>query len=286
MRFAITATDNYLGVYQAFVQAGWQPLRLFVPPCDGRVIRSKAVTAAAQGAGMAIQLSRMTAGDLEALGRQGCEALVVASYNWKIPDWRGHLKYAVNFHASPLPEARGPYPQVRALLEGRRSWAVSCHKLAPEFDAGEILAQESYALDETDTHDSLDLKNQMAASRLASRVAADFIKLWDQARAQGAGSYWPRWKAEERALDFSRGVDDVLRTLRAFGRIECTAKVNGVEVFVRHAVGWKEAHAARPGSVAHSDGTMLVVAAQDGYIGIVEWSLINPDAVMDSRLRP
>lgn len=286
MRFAMTATDNYLGVYEALVQAGWEPLKLFVPPCDNRVIRNTAVTAAAQKAGLEIQLSRMQARDLEALGRQGCEALVVASYNWKVPDWSAHLPYAVNFHAAPLPEARGPYPQVRALLEGRRSWAVSCHKLAPAFDSGELLAQESYALDDTDTHESLDLKNQMAAKRLARRLAEDFARLWREARPQGPGSYWPRWKPEERALDFTRGVDEVMRTVRAFGRIECTARVNAVDIFVRRAVGWKEAHNLAPGKVAHSDGSMLVVAVGDGYVGIVEWSLADPDAVTGGGARP
>ncbi|HEX4327828.1 MAG TPA: formyltransferase family protein [Burkholderiales bacterium] len=285
MRFAITASDRYLGVLNALVQAGWQPLKLFAPPVDGRVHRNKAVIEAAQKLGIDIQLSRLTPADLEALAAQGCEALVVASYNWKIPDWRASLKYAVNLHASPLPEARGPYPAVQALLEGRRSWAVSCHKVEPAFDSGDLLAQESFALSEADSHESLDLKIQMASRRLATRVAGDFTALWDSARAQGTGSYWKHWRAEERKLDFSRGVEDVLRQVRAFGLIECTATVNKIDIFVRRAVGWTEAHDAKPGAMVHSDGATMVVAARDGYIGIVEWSLLDPDAMTGSRLR-
>src|SRR5882724_8499382 len=129
MRFAITATDTYLGVLDTLVQAGWQPMKLFIPQVDNRVHRDRAVREAAQRHGMEVQLSPMKASDLATLSAQGCEALAVASYNWKVPDWRPYLKYAVNFHAAPLPEARGPYPAVRALLEGHRSWAVSCHKV-------------------------------------------------------------------------------------------------------------------------------------------------------------
>jgi len=285
MRFAITATDRYLGVLEALVQAGWQPLKLFTPPVDGRVHRNRMVIESAQRLGMEIQLSRMTPDDLEALGARGCEVLVVASYNWKIPNWRPTLKYAINLHASPLPEARGPYPAVRALLEGRRSWAVSCHKLEAAFDTGDLLAQESFALTDTESHESLDLKIQMAAKRLAGRVAADLPALWNGARAQGSGSYWKHWRPEDRKLDFSRGVDDVLRQVRAFGMIECTASVNGVDIFVRRAVGWTEAHNATPGTMVHSDGAAMVVAARDGYIGIVEWSLLDPDAVTGNRPR-
>ena len=283
MRFAITASDRYLGVLNALVQAGWQPLKLFAPPVDGRVHRNKAVIETAQKLGMEIQLSRLTPANLETLAAQGCEALVVASYNWKIPDWRPALKYAVNLHASPLPEARGPYPAVRALLEGRRSWAVSCHKVEQNFDSGDLLAQESFALSDTDSHESLDLKIQMAARRLATRVAGDFAALWDGAQAQGTGSYWKHWRPEERKLDFSRGVEDVLRQVRAFGLIECTATVNKIDIFVRRAVGWTEAHTATPGAMVHSDGATMVVAARDGYIGIVEWSLLDPDAVVGNR---
>ncbi|MDB5804117.1 MAG: fmt2 [Betaproteobacteria bacterium] len=285
MRFAITATDRYLGVLDTLVQAGWAPVKLFTPPVDGRVHRNRAVIESAQRLGMQIQLSPMTADDLAALGAQGCEALVVASYNWKIPDWRPALKYAINLHASPLPEARGPYPAVQALLEGRRSWAVSCHKLEASFDSGDLLAQESFALDDADSHESLDLKIQMAAKRLAGRVAGDLPALWNSARAQGTGSYWKHWRAEDRKLDFSRSVDEVLRQVRAFGLIECTASVNGVDIFVRRAVGWTESHNAAPGAMVHGDGAAMVVAARDGYIGIVEWSLLDPDAVTGNRPR-
>ena len=54
------------------------------------------------------------------------------------------MPFAVNFHASPLPNARGPYPAFRAILEGRRSWGVTCHRLEHGFDAGDILAAEVF----------------------------------------------------------------------------------------------------------------------------------------------
>jgi len=189
VRFAITAIDRYLGVFDAFVGAGWTPLRLFTVPAKSEQANQKAVIAYAERNGATIQLSKMTALDLAELRERGCEALVVASYDWKVCDWRPFLKYAVNFHSSPLPDGRGPYPVVRAILQDRAVWGVTCHQLSPEIDRGDILAAEEFPLQPGECHESLDLKIQMAARRLAGRVASQFVELWRQAKPQSGGSY-------------------------------------------------------------------------------------------------
>src|ERR1019366_7763295 len=186
------------------------------------------------------------------------------------------------FHASPLPEARGPYPAFRAILEDRRSWGVACHKIEPRFDSGDILATESFPLSGAECYDSLDLRTQMAFGRLARRVADDFVQLWDQAQAQQGGSYWKLTSDAERTLDFAATVERVMRQVRAFGPTESIAQVNGRTIYVRRAVGWTEPHAHAPGTVVHVDGRRSVVAALDGYVGLIEWSpipLVAIDAV-------
>lgn len=280
MRFAITASDRYLGVFESLVGAGWQPAKLFATVVDGDIHHNKAVIEYARRLDIDVQFSRLKENDLRELAQQGCDALVVASYDWRIGDWRPYLKYAVNFHPSPLPEGRGPYPAVRALLEDRKSWGVTCHKLNGEFDAGDILDQEEFPISEDECHESLDLKIQMATRRLAQRVAANFTNLWDHAGPQGPGSYSKRWTNEERTLDFSENVRDILRRVRAFGLIESMATVNDVAIFVRRAIGWVEPHGLRPGTLAYTNNLSMVVAAKDGYIGIIEWSLLDPRAIV------
>jgi methionyl-tRNA formyltransferase len=63
-----------------------------------------------------------------------------------------------------------------------------------------------------------------------------------------------------------------MRQVRAFGMTETIAHVNGRTVYVRRAVGWTEAHGHEPGAVVHADGRRSVVAALDGYVGLIEWS--------------
>ena len=279
MRFAFAGIDRYHGVFKAFIQAGWQPVKLFTVPVASAVDSNAAVTAFAEQEQIPVQMTRLGIADLAFLRSQACQALVVGCYPWRIPDWQGILDYAVNFHCSPLPEARGLYPTPRAILEGRDRWAVACHRLAPEMDRGEILAMENFALGPDECHERLDLKLQIAASRLAGRVAGFFPQLWAQAKPQGEGSYWPKETLAERVIDFNQPVEAVLRHIRAFGATESLAKVNGAWLVVRRAVGWAEPPMQPPGMVAHVHHRTVVIAAADGFVGLVEADLAQPETV-------
>jgi methionyl-tRNA formyltransferase len=276
MRFAITATDRYLGVFQAFIERGWQPLKLFTTPVDGRMHHHRAVIDYAARLKTDVQLTRLDERSLQQLSQAGCEVLVVASYQWRIGNWRRHLKYAVNFHPSPLPVGRGPYPTPGAILENLPVWGVSCHKLEAEFDTGDVLRAAQFPLAADEDHDSLDLKVQLAARRLAGEIATHFESDWHAARPQSGGSYHSLWTQEERQLDLSQTVAQILRRVRAFGPIETLLPLNGALVFVRRAVGWCEVHGLKPGQVVNVNAQSMIFAVADGYIGVTEWSLVDP----------
>jgi methionyl-tRNA formyltransferase len=279
MRFAITASDRYLGVFKALVERGWKPVKVFTTPVDGRLHRNSEVVEFANRLKVGVQLSRLTEDNLRELAAQDCEALVVASYQWRIGDWRPYLKYAVNFHPAPLPHGRGPYPTPVPVLQQAATWGVSCHKLEHEFDAGDVLKTIEFPVSRDDDHDSVDLKIQFASKRLSEDVAGRFLEYWDAATPQTGGSYYPLWTDADRRLDFTQTVEEVLRRVRAFGPLECLAQINGAALFVRRAVGWTESHVIPGGTVVYVNGLSLVVAVSDGYVGLTEWSLIKQDAV-------
>jgi methionyl-tRNA formyltransferase len=285
MRFAMTLTDRYLGVLQALVERGWEPVKLFTTSVDNRLHHNSGVIDFAHRRRLELQISRLTDDNLRELGERGCEALVVASYRWRIGEWRPHLKYALNFHPAPLPHGRGPYPLPVAILEQCASWGVSCHKLAHEFDSGEILKTVEFPLSPAEDHDSLDLKVQLAARQLGGDIAARLPQYWEQARPQSGGSYYPAWTPESRRLDFTQSVESILRRLRAFGPIECLARIKDTQLYVRRAVGWVQAHEATPGAVIYLNNLAMVVAAADGFVGLTEWSIVAPEAVTGSLRR-
>src|SRR3984957_4323062 len=285
MRFAVTATDRYLNIFQTLVERGWTPLKVFTGKVDNRIHRNTAVLDYAKRLKLEVQISRLTDTNLRELHDLGCEALVVASYEWRIGNWRPHLKYAVNFHPAPLPRGRGPYPLPGAILDGASTWGLSCHKVEHEFDAGDVLKTAEFPLSAYEKHYSLHLWLQLTAKQLTAVVGVHFVNYWNAATPQVGGSYHSKWTDAQRRLDFSQTVEKLLRQGRAFGPLECIAHLGKTILFVRRAVGWTEAHSVPPGTVVHADSLSLVVAAADGYIGLTEWSLIGPDAVTGTLRR-
>jgi len=285
MRFAITCSDRYLAVFEAFVAAGWEPIRLFTVPTDGRLFRNSAVIERARALKMGILLSRLGERELRQLQDDGCDVLVVASYQWRIGDWAPFVPHAINFHPSLLPQYRGSYPLLNGLLAQCQRWGVSCHKLAPEFDSGDVLAQQEFEVAPDETHETLDLRTQIAAGRLAARVAAEFADLWAGATPQAAGTHAPLLGDAARTIDFDHTVEQILRQVRAFGRFECLARVNGVMVHVARAAGWREPHQELVGTVVHAYALAVVVACHDGYIALLDWHLFSPAAVSGTPAR-
>lgn len=281
MRFAMACNDRHRYVFETFVDAGWQPVKLYTQPLDNRREFNREVIAYARQLGIEIQISPIVERDLEDLATRDCQALIVAEHPVRIPDWQPFLSYAVNFHSSPLPHGRGPYPMVRAIYEGWDPWGVTCHKIAHRFDRGDILDSETFPMTPDECHDSLDVKIQMATRKLAGRIVADFDALWANAKPQEKGSYWGKYSDEDRTIDFSSSVATILQLVRAFGPLETIAVINGAKIYAQRAAGWTEPHSHEPGTLVHSNRGVFVVAAADGYVSFHKWCRVAKE-IMDN----
>ena len=276
MRFAFAGIDFLGDVFETFLARGWEPIKLFSRPCDSIYDFNDVTLARARSLRLPVQMSRILPADLAGLKAMGCEALVVAGYPWLITGWERHIPYAINFHPSPLPIGRGPYPLFQAILDGLSGWGMTVHALEPAFDTGAIVAQKHFALSDAESHDTLLSRCQMAAKELAADIAADLPRLWDAARPQGPGTYWPRVTQAQRTVSWSGGVQDVLRTIRAFGSIEAFAQIESRYVYVWEASGWEEPHRFRSGTLVHRHRKHMVVAVRDGFVQISGWSPYAP----------
>jgi methionyl-tRNA formyltransferase len=276
MRFAFAGIDFLGDVFETLLARGWEPVKLFSRPCDGIYDFNDVTVARARALRLPIQMSRIHPADLAGLRTLGCEALVVAGYPWLITGWERHLPYAVNFHPSPLPVGRGPYPLFQAILDDLPEWGMTAHVLEPAFDTGAIVVRRRFPLSPTETHDTLLAKCQIAAKEISQELADDLPRLCAEARPQGPGSYWPRITQAQRTVDWTGGIRDVLRTIRAFGSIETFAQIDSRYVYVWEAAGWEEPHGYRPGTLVHKHRRHMVVAARDGFIQVTGWSPYAP----------
>ncbi|MCG7391405.1 formyl transferase [Microvirga sp. ACRRW] len=276
MRFAFAGIDFLGDVFETLIDKGWHPVKLFSRPCDSIYDFNETTVSRARGLRIPVQMSRIAPADLAGLKALGCDALVVAGYPWLITGWEHHVPYAFNFHPSPLPDGRGPYPLFKAILDECHEWGVTAHVLEPAFDTGAILAQRRFALSPQETHDTLLAKCQMAAKDMAIRLAEDLEALWREAAPQGPGTYWPRITQTERTVQWTGSVADALRTIRAFGSIEAFAQVDSRYIYIWEASGWQEEHGFRPGALVHKHRKHMVVAARDGFVQITGWSPYTP----------
>ena len=122
----------------------------------------------------------------------------------------------LNFHPAPLPDFRGVGGYNAAILEGLGEWGVSCHFVDEQFDTGDLVEVERFAIDPSaHTAFSLDLESGARLVGLFGRVMDRLLGGDELPREpQGDGRYISHDEFER--LRVVRPGDDLDRKLRAF----------------------------------------------------------------------
>jgi methionyl-tRNA formyltransferase len=221
-------------------------------------------------------LGPVTDDHIDQLIRDGCELLVSAGYAHKIPvPAEPHAPpkiRGINLHPTLLPIGRGRSPLPWIILHEPTAAGITVHKLTSKWDAGDILLEEPIHLTDLDDHETLSIKIQMRAAVLVPDLLRDFDALWNAACPQApGGSHWPAPTVEDRRLDWSKPVTEIMRTARAFSKHQTLATLGNLELAVTRVNGWTESHNHIPGTIVHVANRELLVAAQDGYICLQEY---------------
>ena len=86
--------------------------------------------------------------------------------------------HILNVHPSLLPRYQGLRTHQRALDNGDREHGVSIHIVTPELDSGPVILQGRFAIDPSDTADSL----QQKAHRLEHRMYPQVLQWFSEGR--------------------------------------------------------------------------------------------------------
>jgi methionyl-tRNA formyltransferase len=133
------------------------------------------------------------------VGRLAPDLLITAFFNQRVGGWTS----GVNVHPSLLPALRGTDPVFRALARGERRLGVTLHRLAPELDAGDIVAQREAPLVEGESV----LGATVRLYRLGARLLLDSLRQVNEGRAQPAGADYASWPTREEVAQLrARGV--------------------------------------------------------------------------------
>lgn len=194
-------------------------LRIFTCRTDNVTEFNTAVLQTAQTYHIPCTLDRLTENDLVRLAQEGCELLLCAGYYYRLPVSARFPM--VNFHPAPLPAGRGAWPMPVILLRGLPYGGITAHKMSGEFDTGDILLQESFAIRQEETLQSYMEQVYERVPGMVHRLVHELPALLKQAVPQGEGEYWPMPTETDWTVASSMDVSQADRILRAFYGYEC-----------------------------------------------------------------
>jgi methionyl-tRNA formyltransferase len=166
---------------------------------------------------------------------------------------------AFNIHPSKLPAYRGRVPINWVLVNGERETGVTLHHMVARADAGDIVGQESVAIEDRDTALSLHRKLIPLAGGLIRRfhpliVAGSAPR---QRQDLNAGSYFGRRTPADGRIDWNWPARRIFNLVRAvthpYPGAFCTA--GGRKLFLWEAsVGAEQGRLGEPGQILAGAG--------------------------------
>lgn len=270
MKIAYCGYDFFSASLREILARGHNVYRIFTVPCDNRVDFNQFIYAIGNDYNVPVSEERITNQTIEQLRLESCDVLITAAYFYKIPSLDGSGIRGVNIHPTLLPIGRGEMPLPWTILTDQRLSGITVHKLTQDYDAGDILLQEPFAVDPRERIESVSAKAQLKAKEVLPRVLENFASYWHDARPQaGTISHWDRLTKEQRTLDWNRDVADLDRLCRAVGKFGCFATFDDRDWWVYGLIGWQQPHNYQPGSVVHKTNTETIVAAADGLVSVL-----------------
>lgn len=270
MKITYCGYDFFHACLQELLEEDVEVDRVFTMPCDNQYNYNQYIYHLCKKYNIPISAERINTKTIEQLEADGCRILITAAYSYKIPSLDSTSIRGINIHPSLLPVGRGVWPLPWPILNKQQRSGVTIHKLEEEYDAGDILLQQSFSLFPNERLESLSVKAQLLAKSMLMEVMGDFDRFWENATAQtGESSHWNYPTRSQRALDWSKNVDELDRTCRAFGKFGCFARFNEQDWVVYGLIAWEQMHSFPIGKVIHQTNTEMVVAAKNGLVSLL-----------------
>ena len=210
-----------VGALEHLVERGWEVAAVVAPEQPGLAVPEQRLDLAAGRHGIALADDSELYAAIEDPGgaRVDLEGvdLVLSFLFWKrirAPLIELGSIGCLNFHPSPLPDIRGLGGYNVAVLEDLPEWGVSAHFVDEDFDTGDIVRVDRFAIDPvSETALSLDITSQ-------GRLLTVFREVVDLA---GGGSALPR-KPQGEGRYVTRDEFEELRRVRPGDPLELTER--------------------------------------------------------------
>jgi methionyl-tRNA formyltransferase len=192
---------------------------------------------------------------------------------------------SVNLHGSLLPQYRGAAPINWAVINGEKETGVTTFKLKHEIDTGDILLQQSFAINETDTagdvHDTMKEIGAQLLVKTIKGLAEGSLNERPQTKNDGQRTtdneqllHAPKIFTETCTINWNKTVDEVYNLIRGLAPYPTAFTfLQGKKLKIYKAEKIFEQPTEQAGSFKTDNKTYLQFACINGYISILELQL-------------
>ena len=195
---------------------------------------------------------------LEEFRSHQADVVVVVAYGRILPEgFLNAFRYgALNVHFSLLPKYRGAAPVNWAIVNGETETGVTIIQMDAGLDTGDILLQESTAIDYREN--AIELMDRLAAlgAGLISEALKNIDRIARVPQNNDEATFAPILKKEDGLIDWSMPAAEIERRVRGFQPFPTSYTFyNGARFTI-----WKAAHLETAVDVSHSPGTVVEAA--------------------------
>ena len=149
------------------------------------------------------------------------DLIIVVAYGLILPKQLLNIpKYGcINIHVSLLPRWRGAAPIENALLAGDVNTGISIINISPELDAGDILIQESFSIDNNMYSDDLTSSLTNLGKKKMIKVLPLLFesKIIAKKQDENKVTYANKFSSKDRKINFNNSIEEVYNHIRAHG---------------------------------------------------------------------
>ena len=195
--------------------------------------------------------------------------LFVCSLDEKVPTdiCRIPTVMAINFHPSLLPYFRGPNPYYWMIKLQSKDSGLTAHQITQDWDAGDIIYQHSFLIDQIDTSFTLFQKTCEHIHLMIRDMTPLLMSRNLSLEKQGAGTYFSQIPTEDYTIDWTHTVDDIDSLVRALTfPTFALALVNGDVIKIIEAKPTR--HSSPHSHDIVMDNGVLLIGANDYYLDV------------------
>lgn len=214
--------------------------------------------------------------DFETITNLELDFIIVAAYGQMIPEHvLSHARYqAINVHASLLPKYRGGSPMHRAIQYGDSETGVSIMFMAMKMDSGDILAQQSIPILDTDNVGTIEKKLGVLGRDLLLETLSKIDQIKPEKQDENKITFAYNIKPEEERINFELNAKDVYNHVRAFNPWPLTyAVIDNLKLKLHEVSFSEENHSQTPGEIVISEKDKVGVQCKNGIVYLEEVQL-------------